>query len=333
MTLAGAAPLPDPPRSRKCSRGGDPIPLLRSASRAFRVGVLLAAGGSALAACGYRYSADHYLVYPDRPPAGVASWSDDVVVDRLLIHLEGVRPGGDGPFPTIIVFAEGGKRAHDMQGVTWDLAAHGYGGVAADYQRCDDHRCRRSLFAWRSPADATAVVDVVRRYAVVDPHRIGLLGFSQGGVYSLLIAAYAPDRVAAIVSYYPVTDFPHWLDKHDAGCWQRFAFYFVRWYFRRESGAQGDAEFEQTLIAASPYFVAEKIEAPVLLIHGERDTTAPVEESQRMAERLSTLGKPVELLVIPGAVHIFNFRQPEEAAIAREATLRWFDRYLRADAR
>jgi len=73
--------------------------------------VLLAAAGGSLAACGYRYSADHYLVYPDRPPAGVVSWSDDDVVDHLLIHLEGVQPGGAAPFPTIIVFAEGGKRA------------------------------------------------------------------------------------------------------------------------------------------------------------------------------------------------------------------------------
>jgi dienelactone hydrolase len=292
--------------------------------------VLLAAAAGGLLACGYRYFANHYLVYPDRPPAGVASWSDDVVVERLLIHLEGVQPSGDGPFPTVIVLPEGGKRAHDMQGVTWDLAAHGYGAVAADYQRCEDAGCRRSLFAWRSPADAAAIVDVVQRYAVVDPQRIGLLGFSQGGVYSLLIAAYAPERIKAVVSYYPVTDFPHWLDKREAGFGQRFAFHFVRWYFRRESGAQSDAEFEQLLTAASPYFVAEKIQAPVLLIHGERDTTAPVEESQRMADRLSA---PVELLVIPGAVHIFNFRQPREAALARDATLGWFDRYLRTDVR
>jgi dienelactone hydrolase len=293
-----------------------------------KVCVLLIAGGT-LMACGYRYFADHYLVYPDRAPPGVASWSDDVIVDRLLIHLEGVQPRGAGPFPTVIVLPEGGKRAHDMQGVTWDLAAHGYGAVAVDYQHCENDGCRRGLFTWRSPADASAIVDVVQRYAVVDPQHLGLLGFSQGGVYSLLIAAYAPDRVAAVVSYYPVTDFPHWLDKQHAGFWQRFAFRFVRWYFRRESGAQSDAEFEQVLRAASPYFVADKIEAPVLLIHGERDTTAPVEESQRMADQLAALGKPVELLVIPGAVHIFNFRQPQEAAVARDATLRWFDRYLK----
>jgi dienelactone hydrolase len=288
---------------------------------------LLAAAGCCVG-CGYRYFADHYLVYPDRRPPGVTTWSDDVAADRLLIHVKGARPIGDGPFPAVIVLPEGGKTADDMQGVAWDLAAHGYAAIAADYERRVDGSYRRSLFAWRSPADATAIVDVARTYAAVDPGRIGLLGFSQGGVYSLLIAAYAPDRINAVVSYYPVTDFPHWLDKREAGFWQRFAFRFVRWYFRRESGAENEAEFEQVLTAASPYFVAEKIEAPVLLIHGERDTTAPVEESQRMADRLAALGKPVDLLVISGAVHIFNFRQPREAAVAREATMQWFDRYL-----
>ena len=47
-----------------------------------------------------------------------------------------------------------------------------------------------------------------------------------------------------------------------------------------------------------------------------------------MAERLEALGKPVRLLVIPGGVHIFNFREAGEAGVAWSATLQWFDQYL-----
>jgi acylaminoacyl-peptidase len=214
-----------------------------------------------------------------------------------------------------------------MQGVIWDLARHGYVAVAADYERTIDGEYRRSMFAWRAPEDVTAIIDVAAADPHVDPRRIAALGFSQGGVFSLLMAAHAPGRIAAVVAYYPVTDFPRWLNEPRSGP-QRIAFVFVRWYFRRESGAASDAEYDWMLVAASPYYAAERIDAPVLLVHGDADTTAPVEESERMAERLRALGKRADLLVVPGAVHIFNFRQREQAAAAWDATLRWLDARL-----
>jgi dipeptidyl aminopeptidase/acylaminoacyl peptidase len=275
------------------------------------------------------YFPDHHLVHPSTAPVRVVTWSDEITSGELLIHVRGARPSGAGPFPTVLVHPEGGKTAEAMQGVIWDLADRGYAAIAADYERRIEGEYQPSLFTWRSPDDVTAFIDAVGKYPEVDRERVGLLGFSQGGVYSLLIAAYAPDRVRAVVSYYPVTDFPGWLGKQRAGFGEGVAFAVVRWYFRRQSGAASDEEFAHMLHAASPYYVAESITAPVLLVHGDRDTTAPVAESERMAERLHELGKPAELLVIPGGVHIFNFRQPREAAVAWQATVEWFDRYLR----
>ena len=289
--------------------------------------VILLVAASSVTGC--HYFPNHYLAHPHQRPTDVVVWSDDVAVGDLLIHVKGARPRGTGPFPAVIVHPEGGKTAEAMQGITWDLAAHGYVAIAADYERRIDGAYRRSLFAWRSIADATAILDVVAGYCEIDQQRIGLLGFSQGGVFSLLIAAHAPERIKAVVSYYPVTDFPGWLGRQRSGFGERAAFNVVRWYFRRESGAASDAEFDQMLRAASAYYVADAIQAPVLLVHGDRDRTAPIEESQRMAERLAGLGKPVRLLVIRGGVHIFNFRQPEQAALAWEATVQWFDQYLR----
>jgi dipeptidyl aminopeptidase/acylaminoacyl peptidase len=277
---------------------------------------------------GCSYFPDHHLVHPDDKPPDVITWTDDIALDPLLIHIRGARPRGAGPFPAVIVHPEGGKTAADMEGVIWDLAQHGYVAIAADYERRIDGEYRWSLFAFRSPAELTAILDVASGYCEIDQNRIGLLGFSQGGVFSLLIAAHAPERVRAVVSYYPVVDFPRWLNKDRSGFGERTAFRVIRWYFRRESGATTDAEFDHMLQAASPYYVAESIQAPVLLVHGDRDRTAPVDESRKMAERLTALGKPVEVLVVPDAVHIFNFRQPEQAAVAWEATLGWFDLYL-----
>ena len=279
-----------------------------------------------LSACGV--FPNHYLIHPREAPGGIVTWTEAVEKGEILIRLECARPPGSGPFPTVLVHPEGGKPAAAMKGVVMDLAARGYFAIAADYQRRIRGTYRPSLFAWRSERDATALVELVRSFPAADPKGVGLLGFSQGGVYSLLIAAYAPDRIKAVVSYYPVTDFLHWLREDRDGWWQRRIFTIVRWYFRRESEAASEAEFREMLGRASPYYVADAIQAPVLLVHGERDATAPVEESRRMAERLQALGKDVRLLVIPGAVHVFNFRQRREAALAWDATLRWFDEHL-----
>lgn len=278
---------------------------------------------------GCHYFPNHYLGHPASAPAGVVTWVDDVTSDGFRIHVRGARPPGAGPFPAVIVLPEAGKTAEDMEPIAWDLATSGYVALGADYERLTNGEYQTQLFPWRSSGDIDAIFTVLARYPEVDQQRIGLLGFSQGGVLALLIAAHAPQRVQAVVSYYPVTDFPAWLAKENGSLWQRFSFFFVRRYFRQESGARSDAEFQRMLEAASPYFVAAAIEAPVLLVHGDQDTTAPIEESRRMAERLADLGKPVRLLVIPGGVHIFNFRQPEAERVAWHATLEWFDRYLR----
>jgi dipeptidyl aminopeptidase/acylaminoacyl peptidase len=56
----------------------------------------------------------------------------------------------------------------------------------------------------------------------------------------------------------------------------------------------------------------EHIQAPVLLIHGEKDRTSPLEQVQRLCAKLRSAGKNCELLIIPGAGHVFNFRDEEK---------------------
>ena len=79
---------------------------------------------------------------------------------------------------------------------------------------------------------------------------------------------------------------------------------------------------------ASPLYMAEYIRAPVLLVHGAQDTLLPLEESERMAQRLKASGDAVELLVVPDGGRLFNFHEAEQATHAWQATLAWLDRYL-----
>ena len=155
-------------------------------------------------------STNHYLIHPRKAAPEVIVWSADFARDELKVHIEGARPPGAGPFPTVLVLPEEEQTASDMHGVIWDLAARGYVAIAADYQRRIEGKYRRSMFAWRSSGDLTLILDVTRAYPEVDQNRIGALGFSEGAVVSLLMAAHDPDRIKAVVAYYPITDFPHW---------------------------------------------------------------------------------------------------------------------------
>lgn len=282
---------------------------------------LIALGGCA--------SADHFSIYPRDPAPQVVVWSADFTRDQLLVHVEGARPPGPGPFPTVLVHPEEEETATAMHGVIWDLAAHGYVAIAYDYQRLIDGKYRRTLFAWQSASDMTLPIDITRAYPEVDQNRIGALGFSEGAVVSLLLAAYDPDRIKAVVAYYPITDFPHWYAGERSGLSPRVLFALARWQLRVDSRAPNDDELQRMLRLASPYYMAEYIRAPTLLIHGAEDTLAPPGESERMAEHLKSFGVTTKLLIVPGAGRLFNFYQPQQATVAWDATLEWLARYLR----
>jgi len=57
------------------------------------------------------------------------------------------------------------------------------------------------------------------------------------------------------------------------------------------------------LAAISPSQMADKVEIPILLIHGKDDTVVPYVQSTLMADALKKAGKPVELVTLPGEDH------------------------------
>jgi dipeptidyl aminopeptidase/acylaminoacyl peptidase len=272
---------------------------------------------------------NHYLIHPREPAPQVVRWSGDFGRDDLRVHLDGARPPGAGPFPTVLVLPEEEETAAAMHGVTWDLAARGYAAIAADFARRIDGRYRRTMFAWKSTGDLGLLLDATRAYPEVDPDRIGALGYSEGAVVGLLMAANEPDRLKAVVAYYPITDFPRWYAGTRSGLSSRVLFALARWQLRTESRTSSDEELQSALLLASPLDMAEYVRAPVLFVHGDRDTLLPLEESERMAERMRASGGTAEVLVVPDGGRFFNFRQPKQAARAWEATLAWLDRYLR----
>ncbi|WP_455205590.1 alpha/beta hydrolase family protein [Kaarinaea lacus] len=302
-----------------------PKNVMQKSSPRFDITFLLTTATLLISAC---QLPNHHLIHPDSVPTMVDTWSEDYIKGELMIHLAWAKPKGDGPFATVLVHPHGGKTTKELRGVIWDLAQHGFLAVAADYKRFLDDEYKRNTFMWRAESDVTEALNIVKANPYVDAERIAALGFSQGGMLSLLIAAYASEQLKTVVAYYPVSDFIYWFEKERRNFIEDGVFAVIRYHFYQESDAQSEDEFLQILRDASPINHAENIDVPVLLVHGDADTSARLEESQRLQAKLQEYDKAVELLVVPGGVHIFNFRQQQQAEFAWQYTIQWLRRYL-----
>jgi dipeptidyl aminopeptidase/acylaminoacyl peptidase len=160
----------------------------------------------------------------------------------------------------------------------------------------------------QQPDDVAQAADWLARLPGVNADSIGVLGFSLGGQVALLAGARS-SRIKAIVAYFPITDIERWRDTtSNTG---------IRDFYVPQVCAAGRSN--------SPVNSADKVRAPILLIHGDRDTWVPTEQSLRMREALQKANRYVELLVIGGGDHGFTGEQSEQAW---SAATKFFDLHL-----
>jgi dipeptidyl aminopeptidase/acylaminoacyl peptidase len=161
----------------------------------------------------------------------------------------------------------------------------------------------------RQPDDVAKAADWLATLPGVNAGSIGVLGFSLGGQVALLSGTRS-DRIKAIVAYFPITDVQRWGDTtSNSG---------IRYFYVPLVCGTGDQN--------SPVHIAERIHAPVLLIHGDRDTEVPTEQSLGMRDALQKANRQVELLIIAGGDHGFKGEQDEQAW---SSATRFFNMHLK----
>ena len=77
----------------------------------------------------------------------------------------------------------------------------------------------------------------------------------------------------------------------------------------------------------SPLFSADKINTPLLLLHGTVDTNVPIGESIQMYNALKMLGKEVELITVEGENHAIY--QYQKRISWNKTIYAWFDKWLK----
>ena len=152
----------------------------------------------------------------------------------------------------------------------------------------------------------------------VDQERLGVHGYSYGGFMSSWIIGHDTRFKAAVVGA-PCIDLTSMYGTSDIG---------VSFGERQWGGTLKDST--QVYLDHSPITYADKVETPVLLLHGEADHRCPIEQSEQYFVSLRRLGKEVEFVRFPGCSHLFlrlGHPKMREEYLAR--TLAWLDKYLK----
>jgi len=211
------------------------------------------------------------------------------------ITMAGIRYGPDDPGksdPAILIlhgWLETGENGADIVSiVAWHLAREGYVTLALSMRGWPDTGGRDDC-GGKQPFDVVKAVQWLSRQPGVNPDRIGLLGFSQGGQVALLAAGLTP-KIKAVVAFFPVTDLKRWAQTSQI---PEIKDAYIPQICAKDLG----------LKAKSPITAACAIHAPTLLIHGEEDTRVPMDQSLEMAKAMLNCGKKVQLQLVKGGKH------------------------------
>jgi dipeptidyl aminopeptidase/acylaminoacyl peptidase len=158
-------------------------------------------------------------------------------------------------------------------------------------------------------ADAKAAVDEAVRLGVADPDRIGVTGHSHGALMTVNLVAHSDLFRAGVATSgsYNKTLTPFGFQSERRSVWEATDVY----------------------LKVSPFFSAEKLKTPLLLMHGGEDAnpgTTPI-QSTKLFEAIRGNGGTTRLVILPHEPHWYSAMESNEQEVYE--MLRWFDKYVK----
>lgn len=158
-------------------------------------------------------------------------------------------------------------------------------------------------------ANAEAAVAKAVELGVVDPERIGVTGHSHGALMTANLLAHTDLFRAGVASSggYNKTLTPFGFQNERRSFWA------------------APKVYDQ----ASAFFHADRINEPLLIVHGSDDANPGTEvtQSPRLFQALRGLGATTRLVMLPYEPHWYAARESNEHFVAE--MLAWFDRYVK----
>ncbi len=258
--------------------------------------------------------------------SAVVTWksSDGTIIEGVLRKPAGYEPGAKAPLLVIIHGGPTGVSRPSLFGATYVYPMEAWLGKGAlilepNYRGSAGYGEKfRSLNvrnlgvgdAW----DVLSGIDSLVAKGLVDPERVGVMGWSQGGYISAFLTAHDSTRFKAVsvgagisnwVTYYVSTDI------HP----------FTRQYLK--ATPWDDPEIYRR---TSPMTYIKGAKAPTLIQHGDADQRVPVSDAFELYQGLRDQGVETRLALYKGFGHGLN--KPKALRHAMQENLDWFDRHL-----
>ncbi len=249
---------------------------------------------------------------------------DGVEVPGILYQPHGASPESKAPALVWVHGGPGGQSTIGYSDFLQYLVNHGYAvyainnrgssGYGKTFHSMDDRKHGEADLD-----DCVASKKMLIDTGWVDPQRIGIVGGSYGGYMVLAALAFRPREFAAGVDLYGVANWPRTLESIPP-----------YWEAMRQMlyGEMGDpAKDGERLRRISPFFHADKIERPLIVLQGANDPRVLKQESDDIVAAVRKKGVPVEYLVFENEGHGFDRKESREKAYS--ATLEFLDKYLK----
>jgi dipeptidyl aminopeptidase/acylaminoacyl peptidase len=249
------------------------------------------------------------------------SAKDGTVVNGLL-----ARPANAaaGKLPMILWIHGGpnGQDDHSFDSIREIFAANGYAVLQVNYRGGSGRgaKFQKAIFAdWGNleVVDLLAGVDWAVTSGIADPERLGIGGWSYGGI---------------LTNYAIATDTRFKAAASGAGSSLQTSMYGTDQYILQYDTEMGQPwkSPEVWMKVSYPFFKADRIKTPTLFMCGVNDFNVPIAGSEQMYQALQSLGVETQLVVYPNQNHGITI--PSYARDRLERYVKWYDKFLKTPA-
>ena len=145
-----------------------------------------------------------------------------------------------------------------------------------------------------------------------DPERIGIFGWSYGGLMTLMSLFHKPDFYAAGIADAPATNVAH-------------AFPEQMWVMGLPEGEGFPERYERM----SALYHSKGLSKPLMITHATKDDVVLYGDTIALAERMIAGGKAFELVTMPGSSHVWASDNADQQRFGYRKMVEFFDRHLR----
>jgi dipeptidyl aminopeptidase/acylaminoacyl peptidase len=250
--------------------------------------------------------------------------ADGTEVHGLLTKPVGYVEGTKVPLLLRIHGGPNGQDSHAFTAERQIFAANGYAVLNVNYRGSSGRgqAFQRAIAAdWGhyEVEDLKAGIDYVIKMGVADPDKLGVGGWSYGGILTDYMIASDP-RLKAATS--------------GAGTAFTVSFYGTDQYiiqYDYEIGPPWNPKSWDTYVKLSyPLLHADRIKTPTIFFGGEKDFNVPVQGGQQMYEALRSLGIDTTLIIYPNENH--GISRPSYQRDRYERYLAWYAKYIKNES-